>query len=370
MRVTYYRPTMPQVSAAIPVSTKREARLMITSALRRGTTRGILMATAAVGVAALLTACASGTPTPTTEPTQDAPTTAVDPHSPELASIKVTGIKGPGVVPLIVAADKFSEQYGLTIEYVPADNSGVAITQVVSGDVASANASYFGVIDAIAQGLPLVVAAEGWASTPETGFLMARAGSGIEELADLTGKTVNVISLTSSHAIKLRDSMVAEGLDPDEVNWVELPYSEVAAAFEQGTIDASSAVGPTLAAVRGAGATPVFDYGSGSYAGMAESGWITSTTFVAQNPNTIAAFQCAIFAAQGALNTDRALYEEYFQSFLGAPEAAAKADVMLDFQTTNRIDALNRNVEVYEASGLLGQSIDFADHTLAAPTNC
>jgi len=343
---------------------------MITSALRRGRTRGIIAATAAVGVAALLTACSGGAaPAPTNEPTQDG-TAAVDPHAPELASVKITGIKGPGLIPLIVAADKFSEQYGLTIEFVPADNSGVAITQVVSGDVASANASYFGVIDAIGQGLPLVVVAEGWASTPETGYLMARAGSGIEDLAGLAGKTVNVISLTSSHAIKLRDSMIAEGLDPDSVNWVELPYSEVAAAFEQGTIDASSAVGPTLAAVLGAGATPVFDYGAGAYEGMAESGWISSTDFVAKNPNTIAAFQCSIFAAQGALHEDRALYEEYFQSFLGAPEAAAKADVMVNFQTTNRIDALNRNVEVYEASGLLSQSIDFADHTLAAPDNC
>ena len=150
----------------------------------------------------------------------------------------------------------------------------------------------------------------------------------------------------------------------------QLPYSEVAAAFDQGTLDASSAVGPTLGAVLSAGATIVFDYGAGAYEGMAESGWISSTDFVAKNPNTIAAFQCSIFAAQGALHADRALYEEYFQTALGAPEAAAKADVMLNFQTTNRIDALNRNIEVYEGSGLLGQSIDFAAHTLAAPANC
>jgi len=336
---------------------------MNTSPLRRV----LLAATAAVGLTALLTGCAAGAPAPTDAPGSSA---AADPRAPELTTIQVTGIKGPGLIPLIVAADEFSEQYGLTIEFVPADNSGVAITQVVSGDVASANASYFGVIDAINQGLPLVVVAEGWASTPETGFLMARAGSGIETLADLGGKTVNVISLTSSHAIKLRDSMLAEGLDPDAVDWVELPYSEVAAAFDQGTIDASSAVGPTLAAVRGAGATVVFDYGAGAYEGMAESGWISSTDFITKNPNTVAAFQCAIFAAQGALHEDRSLYEEYFQSFLGAPEAAAKADIMVDFQTTNRIDALNRNVEVYEASGLLSKAIDFADHTLAAPSNC
>lgn len=328
--------------------------------------RGSLAGVSAIGIAALLAAC-SGSPAPTAT---DAPApVAADPFAPELSSITVTGVMGPGTIPVAVAAEQFAADYGLEIVWQPADNSGVATTQVVAGDVAAANSSYFGVIDAIAQGLPLVVIAEGWASTPETGFLMARSGAGIETLADLEGKKVNVISLTSSHAIKLRDTMLQEGLDPDAVDWVELPYAEVAAAFEQGTIDASSAVGPTLAAVRGAGATVVFDYADG-YEGMAESGWVSSTDFVAANPNTIAAFQCSIFAAQGALVGDRALYEEFFQSFLGAPEVAAKADIMLDYQTSNRIDQLNRNVEVYEASGLLGQAIDFAEHTLAAPTNC
>ena len=334
-----------------------------TKRVARGVTGAALF-----GAAVLLAACSSTAPEAPDDPAS--PAAEADPHAPELAEIAVTGIQGPGLIPLILANDRFAEQYGLVMEYVPSDNSGVAVTSVVSGDVATANTSYFGVIDAINQGLPLVVIAEGWASTPETGFLMARPGSGIESLADLEGKNVNVISLTSSHAIKLRASMTAEGLDPDAVNWVELPYAEVAAAFEQGTIDASSAVGPTLAAVRGLGATPVFDYGGGEYEEMAESGWVSSEAFVAQYPNTVAAFQCAIFAAQGALHEDRALYEEYFMSFLGAPEAAAKADIMVDFQTENRLDALQQNVEVYSASGLLAQEIDFAEHTLPTPTNC
>ena len=337
---------------------------------QRRRVHGMLAATASLGVAALLAGCGGGNATPSNAPSEPGEAVAADPYAPEITDLKVTGIAGPGTIPVAVAADLTASDYGITIEFVPADNSGVAVTSVVSGDVATANTSYFGVIDAINQGLPLVVIAEGWASTPETGFLMARPGSGIESLADLEGKNVNVISLTSSHAIKLRAAMIAEGLDPDAVNWVELPYAEVAAAFEQGTIDASSAVGPTLAAVRGLGATPVFDYAEGEYNGMAESGFVSSVDFVTQYPNATAALQCALFKAQGMLHEDRALFESTFMSFLGAPEAAAKADIMLDFQTENRLDALQKNVEVYSASGLLSQEIDFAEHTLPTPTNC
>jgi len=330
--------------------------------------RGILIGVSAVAVVAALSACSGGNNSSGGSTTPAA--SSADPHSPELSEIKVTGILSPGAIPVAVAAAEYAPKYGLTIQFVPSDNSGIAVTQVVSGDAASANTSYFGVIDAINQGLPLEVIAEGWASKPGTAMLEALPSSGITELKDLIWKKVNVISLTSSHAIKLRASMLAQGLDPDKVDWVELPYGEVAAALQQGTVDASSATGTSLAAVQKMGAVTVFDYGAEPYQGMAESGFVSSQDFVSRYPNTIAALQCSIFAAQGALMADRSLYNQYFQSFLNAPAAAAEADVILDFQTTNRIDALNRNIEVYSDSGLLSQKFDFAEHTVPAPSNC
>src|SRR5690606_31250826 len=236
--------------------------------------------------------------------------------------------------------------------------------------VAAANTSSFGVIDAITQRLDLIVSAEGWASTPETASLEALPSAAMDGLEDRAGKTANVLSLTSGHASKLPGAMPDPNLDPDEVNWVELPYGEVAAALEQGTIDASSAVGPTLAAVRGLGSSTVFDYGAGDYEGMAESGWVASRSFVQQNPNTIAAIQCEIFAAQGALADDRAFFEEQFSAFLGAPPAVAANEVMLEYQTENRLEEIQRNADIYFASGRLAEEFDFTPYVLDAPESC
>lgn len=312
-----------------------------------------------------LTACGSGS-----GDSGSAPEATGDPNTPEVTDVTLTGIRGPGTIPLQLAADEYGPEFGLTIEASFVDNSGVAVTSVISGDAAAANTSYFGVIDAINQGLPLVVIAEGWASTPETGSLEALPASGIEGLEDLAGKTVNVISLNSSHAIKLRHAMLEADLDPEAVNWVELPYGEVAAALEQGTIDASSAVGPTLAAVRGMGSVTVFDYGTGEYEGMAESGWVATREFVEKNPNTVAAIQCSLFAAQGALVEDRAFFEEQFSAFLGAPPEVAANEVMLTYQTENRLDEIQRNADIYFESGRLAEEFDFSDHVLPNPTNC
>src|SRR5690625_4208160 len=188
----------------------------------------LFQAIALAGLIGLATACSSS---PAEEPNSSG-----EPGGSglEVSEVRISGIKAPGTVPLEYAADEIAPGYGLTIEPVYVDNSGVAVTSVIGGDVVATNASFFGVIDAINQGLELVVIAEGWASTPNTGTLEALETSGITSLEDLAGKTVNVISLNSSHAIKLRSTMLEQGLDPDAVNWVELPYGEVAAALEQG----------------------------------------------------------------------------------------------------------------------------------------
>lgn len=335
------------------------------TAQHRGSIRRLAAGGVALGLVAILAACSAGGDSDTGAPSELG---GGDPSAPEVTEVSIAGIKGPGTIPLQVAADESVTDLEITPFFV--DNSGIAVTSVISGDTAAVNTSYFGVIDAINEGLELVVIAEGWASTPETGMLEALPDSGIEGLEDLEGKTVNVISLTSSHAIKLRDAMLNEGLDPEAVDWVELPYGEVAAALEQGTVDASSAVGPTLAAVRGLGSQTVFDYGAGDYEGMAESGWVASRSFVEQNPNTIAAIQCELFAAQGALVDDRAFFEEQFSAFLGAPPAVAENEVMLEYQTENRLEEIQRNADIYFSSERLSEEFDFEPYVLAAPESC
>ena len=94
-----------------------------TTARRRG-----LAAIGAVGAFALLAACSSG-PTETTAPEE---TVAVDPFAPEVTDVKLAGIKAPGLIPLHIAATETSAEYGLTIEPVWIDNSGIAITPVIS----------------------------------------------------------------------------------------------------------------------------------------------------------------------------------------------------------------------------------------------
>ncbi|WP_291045085.1 ABC transporter substrate-binding protein [Herbiconiux sp.] len=297
---------------------------------------------------------------------------AADPRAPEQTDVAVGGIRAPGLAPLSLAQSAgIAADYGL--EWTPSwvDNSGIAVTSVLSGDLVAANSSYFGVIDAALQGLDIVVVTEGWASAPGTGSLETMPDSGIESVEDLIGKTVAVVSLNSSHAIKLKDQLLKADLDPDDVNWVELPYGEVATALEQGTVDASSAVGAALAAAKNdLGTVTVFDYGSGEYEGMAESGYIMKRSFVEANPNTTAAIQCTLAeSAQLALDDEETYLGELTAVFGMTPEAA-KADVPPAFISGSRADALQKNADIYLNVGSIEGEFDMSSITIPMPENC
>ena len=85
------------------------------------------------------------------------------------------------------------------------------------------------------------------------------ADSGIEEPADLKGKTVAVNSLgTGVHAVIVK-KLTQEGIDPENgVDMVELPFPTMTSAIKDGRIDA--AIFPAIFAVaaRGEGFTPVY----------------------------------------------------------------------------------------------------------------
>jgi len=297
---------------------------------------------------------------------------SVDPTAPEQSKASIVGIRGPGMAPVwVIGQEGVDTDYNIEIRPGWVDNSGVAVTSVVSGDAAAANSSYFGVIDAVNQGIDLVVVAEGWASSPGSASLETLPDSGITKIEDLIGKNVAVVSLNSSHAIKLKDQLLKAGLNPDDVNWVELPYGQVPAALEQRTVDASSAVGAVLAQVKNTlKSVTVFDYGGGEYEGMAESGYIMLRSFVEANPNTTAAIQCSVSKASKMVKDDRAFYDQFLTKEMGmAPEDASKINLE-DFQHTIRPKALQQNADVALNVGTIDKPFDFASITIPMPDNC
>lgn len=295
----------------------------------------------------------------------------VDPSSPEVQEITGLTFRAP-IAAGFIQAEKggAAADYGLALTTQWIESSATAVSQVVAGDVQVAQSSYFGVIDAARQGIEVVIVSESYASSPGVASLETLPDSGINELKDLIGKKVAVVSLNSSHAVKIKDSLLDEGLDPNDVEFVELPYGEVPAALQQGTVDASSAQGAVLAQVKDTLKTvTVFDYGEGKYEGMAESGWIMKKSFVEENPNTVAALQCALLKGTDAVK-DEATYQRVLTEDLELNEEAVAADVSPLFGAEIRKDPLQMNADMLFNIGSIDEEFEVASITIPTPTNC
>jgi taurine transport system substrate-binding protein len=155
-------------------------------------------------------------------------------------------IYNPWKVP--IADDTFSEATGWDVEYRQFDSGAKVITAMASGDVQIALAGSSPIAAGISQGvdMQLVWIVEDIASAEA---LVARDGSGIEKVEDLVGKKVGVPFVSTTH-FHLLFALEHFGVDPNQVEILNLQPPQIAAAWERGDIDAAFVWDPALGQIK------------------------------------------------------------------------------------------------------------------------
>ncbi len=204
-------------------------------------TKRLATVTAAVAVTGLLAACTGAG-------------AAADPAAPA-----DSGGDGPVVVTVGTLSAQphlfhvfFYEDFapeGVEFEIVEFQTSPDIRAAVVSGTIDFGLAGIASAVAAVAAGQDLQIVAA--AADGGTALVGSAGLSGIESLAGLTVG----FPQGSTQEIMLRMSAAAAGMDPDaDMDLVNLPFSDMASAFETGRIDAfaSAEVGPSVAIDAGA----------------------------------------------------------------------------------------------------------------------
>jgi NitT/TauT family transport system substrate-binding protein len=179
-----------------------------------------------------------------------------------------------------------------------AQSGNELITGLVGGDAQFAFLGYVPVIVARSKGLPVKVVAnaDNGADTAkdEWQVIMSPKGSPIREPADLAGKTVAVNALKGVAEVGLKAALEKEGVDPESVKLLEVPFPEMPAAMDAGRVDAIWAPEPFLTSVLGQGAQEVLapyislgkKFPNGTYA--------TTEKYLAENADVVERFARAM----------------------------------------------------------------------------
>ncbi len=150
--------------------------------------------------------------------------------------------------PLYGAAAGIFRRDGLDVKVTVLNGGGAIIAAIAGGSLEAGFSNAVSAAQAIERGIPIVVltpAAEYPAQKSDTLLVKAR-GSKLKTAADLNGKIVAVTTLGGGLQNSARLWIDKNGGDSKSVHFLELPFTEMAAALKAGRIDAAMLAEPVL----------------------------------------------------------------------------------------------------------------------------
>jgi NitT/TauT family transport system substrate-binding protein len=237
---------------------------------------------------------------------------------------------------LALQNDLFKEE-GLTIEPETIQSGAFAVPKLASGELDISFGNWVSFIKAqTAKTVNLKFLGEAYLSTPNSNFALITApNSGVNSVKDLPGKTIAVNAKGNINELLIRAVFEANDIKFDDVNVIELPFPQMAAALANGQVQAASLVDPFVSsAQKEIGAKIVTDLtGPGATENFPISGYATTAKFAQENPNTIAAFQRALLKGQ-QLAADRKNVEAALPKYAKMPAETAAIVRYGTFPTT------------------------------------
>ncbi len=137
--------------------------------------------------------------------------------------------------------------------------------------------------------------------------LLAPPNSKINGPADLKGARVAVNTLGAVNELAVRAYAAKAGVDTSTIQFVEVGFPDMPPALTAGRVDAALVEEPFLSIAGNNGTAKVVDpavYREIATDPIIVAGWFTTSSWMAQNPRTLAAFGRAIHRATDTINQD------------------------------------------------------------------
>ena len=186
---------------------------------------------------------------------------------------------------------------GYKINWKKFDSGARVITAMASGDVDISLAGSSPIAAGVSRGLPIKLF---WITENinDAEALVVRDGSGITAPQDLKGKKIGVpfVSTTHFHTLFALEQF---GIDPKEVNLLNMQPNAIAAAWERGDIDAAFVWDPALGRIKGSGKVLITSGDLSNWGKATFDGMVVNNEFADGNAEFMCQFVKAMAAADG-----------------------------------------------------------------------
>lgn len=196
------------------------------------------------------------------------------------------------------ATHQFEKATGWKIEWRKFASGTDVIAAMASGDVKVAELGSSPLAIAATQGVNLQMFMFDYA-IGKSESLIARNGSGITSLADLKGKRVAVPIGSTSH-FSLMGAIKHAGLKASQVNIMNMKPDQIAAAWQQGTIDAAFIWPPVQTEILKTGKRIVGADQTAQWGYPTFNAWVVNTSFAKAHKAQLVAFAKAMDKANMA----------------------------------------------------------------------
>lgn len=226
-----------------------------------------------------------------------------------LRSIIVGGVIAEDTVPLWYAINSgLFRRAGLSIDYQKVASGSGATLGIVGGAYNIANTNPLSAILAHVRSVPVtIISFSGiYNGTTEYVGAVVRKDSPLQNPTDLNGRVFGTTGIKDLSSLALLSWMDQRGADSKSLKVVEVPFSVVPAALEEGRIDIGTLLQPFLSNALAQGRVRVF---ANSYQAIAprfvHSVWIANPNWAEANADTVRRFSRVIREAQAYCNEHR-----------------------------------------------------------------
>lgn len=262
----------------------------------------------------------------------------------EKLTIGVLQVSASAPIPYGIEEGIF-EKHGLDVEIADSQGGAAMLPAVEAGTFDIGVLSPISALIANDRGLDMRVVSGFSYAYPEgddVNGVVVRKDSGIETINDLAHLDTAVNLLQTQSDLALLGAMENLGGDPDSLNFVEVPFPDMAVQLGQGNIDAAYLPYPFLSTALEDPENELLAYPlQHSVPGMPMFVSITSSEFADENPERVQKFYTALEEVMESANDNEEAIRKLLPDFMGLTPEAAESVLLDDWSAEIRNDLMD-----------------------------